>query len=127
MIRTTRRKRPNPKRATPRVIHSERTEHITGHRRIRLKMFSAAWHKRRAEIFERAGGRCEEEIRRFVYATSGDNYYQRYRCANRATEWSHKRHGANKCDCMDCGIASCRECHARRHNPKPCPRKVREC
>ena len=119
MIRTTvRRKRPNPKRTTPRRIHSERSG---GHQRIRL--YGAAREKRRAEIFERAGGRCEEQVWN-VQGMQGVYQWGFYRCRNYATEWSHKRHGANKCDCMDCGIASCRECHARRHNnPKPCPRK----
>lgn len=118
-------RRPIPKRRQkPRVVHSERTEHITGHKRIRLKMFSKAWYERRAEIFERAKGRCEE----MIGWGDGKRIAVYLRCPNRATEWSHARHGANKCDCLNpaCSIASCAACHRRRHNPKACPPKPRD-
>src|ERR1051325_3906160 len=102
-----RRKRINPKRKTPRVIHPERTAHITGHKRERLH--GEARSKRRAEIFERAGGRCEELIGEplSTVPTKDGVMVIKFRCNRPATEWSHKRHGANKCDCMQCGIASC--------------------
>lgn len=108
------------KRKTLRAIHSERTG---SHKRERL--YGAAKAKRRAEIFERAGGRCEELIEvRTMFPTHDCISY--FRCRNRATEWSHIKHGPRKCDCMACGIASCTECHKRRHNGgngKPCPAK----
>ena len=85
------------------MIHPERSG---GHKRERLH--GTAREKRRAEIFERAGGRCEEiEHLGFGYGK---------RCGRPATEWSHKQHGPRKCDCMDCGIASCSACHRKRHN-----------
>jgi len=123
-----RRTRLKPRRATPRVVHSERTAHITGHKRVRL--YGAERDKRRAEVFQRAGGRCEEMRTSYVThyeATPPYSIFEPVRCPNRATEWSHMRHGANKCDCLDprCNIASCSTCHAKRHNSggKPCPPK----
>lgn len=110
------------KRYTPRVVHSERTAHITGHKRVRL--YGKAREQRRTEIFERAGGRCEEIWGFVALPTSEGPLILSARCKNPATEWSHKRHGSNKCDCLECGIASCSECHRRRHQPKACPKKV---
>ena len=116
MIRQS--KRIPTKRARPRVVHSERTAHLNGgHKRVRL--YGSARDKRRAEVFERAGGRCEEMI---PVADNGDLSWGRVRCLNRATEWSHSKHGARKCDCYSptakgaCSIASCTECHQKRHN-----------
>jgi len=131
-------KRPNPKRKTPRAVHSERTAHLNGgHKRVRL--YGAERMKRRDEIFARAGGRCEEMV---VVATWGDPFIEAIfgpntfraviRCPNRATQWSHAKHAARKCDCYSptsigaCSIASCDGCHERRHaggNGKPCPKK----
>ena len=101
-----------------------RTGMCMGHKRERLK--GDAKTKRREEIFRRAGGMCEEIIRcKLPECNVGSRCYHVYRCPNRATEWSHLRHGANKCDHMNCGIASCHECHVKRHNAggKPCPKK----
>lgn len=112
------RKRIPPKRKTPRTIHPERSG---GHLRVRLH--GAARQKRRAEIFDRAGGMCEDWLATAVLDINDEHRLYGIRCHNRATEWSHKKHGARKCDCMDCGIASCAECHRKRHNPKPCPKK----
>jgi hypothetical protein len=119
-------KRPNPKRAKPRAVHSERTAHLNGgHNRVRL--YGPAREKRRAEIFARAGGRCEETFHEIVPSIGGDlnGEWMLVRCPNRATQWSHKKHSANKCDCLDpkCSIASCDGCHERRHHPKACPKK----
>jgi hypothetical protein len=115
-------KRIPTKRARPRVIHSERTAHIAGHKRVRLTRKSDI-DKRRAEVFERAGGRCEEWI------VIGPDYVEGFgacnkmkRCPNRATQWSHAKHAARKCDCYSptaagaCSIASCEDCHTKRHN-----------
>lgn len=118
------------KRSKPRAVHSERTAHITGHKRVRLH--GAARDKRRAEVFERAGGRCEE-LKALTYSRVDGLPEIVVRCSNRATQWSHKRHAANKCDCYSptaqgaCSIASCDECHKKRHNAggKPCPKKER--
>ena len=112
------------KRSKPRVVHSERTAHITGHKRVRL--YGKAREQRRAEIFARAGGRCEERIPHRLY--NGFYFMDTTRqCGRPATEWSHMRHGAHKCDCLSpkCSIASCEECHKKRHNAggKPCPKK----
>ncbi len=122
------RKRIPTKRATPRVIHPERSG---GHHRVRLH--GKAREQRRAEVFERAGGRCEEKYPAMVPSIGGDlnGEWMIVRCPNRATEWSHIRHGSNKCDCFspDCNIASCHECHRKRHaggNGKPCPPKVKQ-
>lgn len=106
-------------RSKPRVIHPERSG---GHKRERL--YGKARERRRADIFERAGGRCEDTIHTIAF---GEGCMVDVRCTNRATEWSNMRHGANKCDCMECGIASCHECHVKRHNSngKPCPSKPR--
>jgi hypothetical protein len=122
-----RQRKPVPrKRRKPRVVHSERTAHITGHKRVRLTR-KADIDKRRAEVFERAGGRCEEILPAIVAPFSRKTLMAARRCPNRATEWSHKKHAANKCDCLspDCNIASCHECHIKRHNAggKPCPKK----
>jgi len=94
----------------------------------------AAKQSRRWALFERSGGRCEEMLQFTRYAclpgslelarAAGTMFI---RCNATITwesmEWSHKRHGIHRCDCMECGIASCRACHARRHNPKSVPRK----
>ena len=117
------RTKPPAKRKTPRAVHSERTAHITGHKRIRL--YGNAREQRRAEIFARAGGRCEEMVWS-VQGMAGNYKWGFYPCRNYATEWSHLKHGPNKCDCLDpkCSIASCTECHRRRHaGGKPVPRK----
>jgi hypothetical protein len=123
MIRQS--KRIPTKRARPRVVHSERTDHITGHKRVRLR--GVARDKRRVEVFERAGGRCEERISWKGWIHGAGEVLVSDRCPNRATEWSHMRHGSNKCDCLSpkCNIASCHECHVKRHNAggKPCPKK----
>lgn len=111
------------KRKRPRAVHSERTAHITGHQRVVLPKGSKAREQRRAEIFARAGGRCEERV---TYYGPFEGQTFMGRCMNKATEWSHARHGANKCDCLDpkCSIASCTECHRKRHaGGKPVPRK----
>jgi hypothetical protein len=117
-------RRVKPKRETPRVIHSERS----GGKHKRVRLHGAARDKRRAEVFERAGGRCEEQLTSHALSSPGHWAVITSRCPNRATEWSHMRHGSNKCDCLDprCNIASCHECHVRRHaggNGKPCPKK----
>ena len=110
------------KRKTPRAVHSERTEHVTGHKRVRL--YGKAREQRRAEIFARAGHYCEEIIRcPLPECNEGGKAWHVYRCPNKPTEWSHMRHGPHKCDCLECGIASCTECHRRRHQPKACPPK----
>jgi len=114
------------KRKTPRAVHSERTEHVTGHKRVRL--YGKAREQRRAEIFARAGGRCEEIIEIRFTGVLGYPSSNFMRCPNRATEWSHIKHGPRKCDCLspNCNIASCHECHVKRHaggNGKPCPKK----
>ena len=110
------------KRSTPRVIHPERSG---GHLRVRLH--GKAREKRRAEVFERAGGRCEEMLLALSLPEAIAFGSLTYRCNNKATEWSHMRHGSNKCDCLDplCNIASCTECHRKRHNAggKPVPKK----
>lgn len=74
---------------------------------------------RRAEIFERAYGQCEE------WFPFPDVPGSETRCPNLATEWSHRQHGANKCDCYSpdakgaCSIASCSDCHQNgRHGSK---------
>lgn len=81
---------------------------------------------RHDEIFERAGGRCEEikKYRLQPFCMSPSFKVER-RCNAPATEWSHKPcihikvgngHGRGfKCDAMSCGIASCRECHKKAH------------
>lgn len=116
------RRRKTPRRKRPELFH--------GHKAVRLH--GKAREKRRAEIFARAGGRCEEMVDRTVFSASMrgpwyDTFRERQRCNAPATEWSHKKHGARKCDCLDCGIASCADCHRKRHNAggKPVPRKVR--
>jgi hypothetical protein len=104
----------------------------------REKLYGKAKEARRREIFERSGGRCEQTFRthetEVISAVMG--YAVVTRCNRHITwekydpdsnpngmEWSHNRHAANKCDCLACGIASCHECHQRRHNPKSCPSK----
>lgn len=117
-------KRIPAKRAVPRVIHPERSNPVDGH--IRERLTGKAREKRRAEIFERAGRYCEEIIRcQLPECNEGGKAWHTFRCPNPPTEWSHKKHGARKCDCLDCGIASCRECHNRKHRPKACPKKTR--
>jgi hypothetical protein len=107
------------KRKTPRVIHSERSG--LGHKRERLHGKAKTF--RRMELFERSRGRCEDEW------PEDCPEYMYIRCSRRINsgtydpsynphgmEWSHNRHAANKCDCMACGIASCHDCHVKRHN-----------
>ena len=125
------------KRATPRNIHPERS----GSHRIRLRT-RAEKEARRRELFERSDGRCEDLIGDPITSvqTQEGIVALYFRCNRRINikaydpafnpqgmEWSHRRHGSNKCDCMDCGIASCHECHVKRHNcgGKPCPKKVK--
>lgn len=120
------RTKPPAKRKTPRAVHSERTAHITGHKRIRL--YGKAREQRRLEVFLRANSRCEEIIRcELPECNEGGKAWHTWRCNKLATEWSHLKHGPNKCDCLDpkCSIASCTECHKKRHNAggKPVPRK----
>ena len=121
-------RRVKPKRETPRAIHSERS----GGEHKRVRLYGKAREARRAEVFERAGGRCEEiiTVQRNVSWNRWHPYFvpTQERCPNRATEWSHRKHAANKCDCFspDCSIASCHACHVKRHaggNGKPCPKK----
>ena len=83
--------------------------------------------KRRAEIFERAGDRCEELIGEpivTVQTTEGPvGIY--FRCNRPATEWMHQPcihlkvgngHGRGfKCDSASCGKAGCTDCHKRAH------------
>lgn len=126
--RLQRKTRMKAKRDKPRRTRSEL---FFGHKRERLH--GAARSARRAEIFERAGGRCEEQVI-VSWVTTGYTIHGDYgstpvyehipireRCPNRATEWSHKRHGSNKCDCYSptakdaCSIASCSDCHRKRH------------
>lgn len=86
----------------------------------REELRGADKNKRRAEIFERAGGRCEE-----ILAVSFIPVLITRRCPNLATEWSHKPcihigigngHGRGfKCDSISCGIASCKSCHQKFH------------
>jgi hypothetical protein len=132
-----RKTRVKPKRETPRTIHPERSG--SGHKRERLH--GKAREQRRAEIFARSGGRCEEltgDPIVVVQTQAGPIgiYFSCNRRINSGTydpsynphgmEWSHNRHAANKCDCMACGIASCHDCHVKRHaggNGKPCPSK----
>lgn len=97
-----------------------------------LRLRGKAKEKQRRAIFARSGGYCEEMVQvpdsvcELLNLVGVD---LRARCMKRITwesmEWSHNRHAANKCDCLQCGIASCRECHARKHNSggKPCPKK----
>jgi hypothetical protein len=125
-------KRPNPKRKTPRAVHSERTAHLNGgHKRVRL--IGIAKTLRRLELFQRSRGRCEDEwpedCPEFMYIRcnrriNSDTYDPAYN--PRGMQWSHNRHAANKCDCMACGIASCAECHAKRHNAGGKPITVRK-
>ena len=131
-------KRINPKRKTPRRTRSEL---FFGHKRERL--YGAERSARRAEIFERAGGRCEDVTGEMIAEHKGVGLY--FRCGApinlgtydpatnpRGMEWSHKRHGANKCDCYSptaqdaCSIASCHTCHVKRHNCGGKPIAVRK-
>lgn len=108
-----------PPRRKPRRVRSEL---FFGHKRVVLRGRDRV--VRRAEIFERAGGRCEEE--KEVHTWNDNALYHEIeyqRCFNQATEWSHKQHGQRKCDCMECGIASCADCHRKRHQPKAVPAK----
>lgn len=112
------RAKPIPKRRKrPRVVHGEYTAHLNGgHARVRLYGKERA--KRREEIFERAGGRCEETYALHFSGFEDISLVPYVRCNAMATEWSHLRHGANKCDCLDprCNWASCSDCHTKRHN-----------
>lgn len=121
-------KRVNPKRKTPRAVHSERTAHLNGgHKRVRL--YGAERMKRRAEIFARAGRYCEEIIRcPLPECNEGGVPWHVYRCPNPPTEWSHAKHGSNKCDCTNpaCNWASCTDCHRKRHNCGGKPITVRK-
>jgi len=108
----------NPKCRKPRRKRPELFGSVHG-----IRLYGAERSARRAEIFERSGGRCEEKR---VLPSNWPPYD--HRCNQPITwesmEWSHKRHGCNKCDCMECGIASCADCHRKRHaggNGKPCP------
>lgn len=115
-------------RIKPRHKPRRKRPELFGGHGIRLR--GKAKTERRRDIFERSGGRCEQMIplRYNTCLHFGLPIGTTERCWKRITwdsmEWSHNRHAANKCDCMECGIASCKECHARRHNPKPCPRKA---
>ena len=114
------------------------------HKAVTLR--GSAKKARRRELFERSAGKCEDNanqdkvcLKILGKAPEGNTCLQTpgtcescpewhsRRCERPITwdsmEWSHLHHGANKCDCMACGIASCKECHRRRHNPKPCPPK----
>lgn len=92
----------------------------------REKLYNEAKTARRREIFERSRGRCEA-IRPSEAYGNVLGIVVMVRCFAPITwetmEWSHKRHAANKDDSLEGGIASCRECHERQHNPKPCPPK----
>lgn len=89
----------------------------------RLKLYGADKEAMRERIFERADGRCEE-VRLVPFIGRYVKTPVLSRCPNPATEWSHNRHGSNKCDCLKCGIASCTDCHRRKHSTgkeTPCP------
>ena len=80
---------------------------------------------RRLEIFLRADGKCEEIIYCKLPGCQPAIAYHNWRCHNVPTEWSHIQckhskvgsgHGRGfKCDALECGIASCKACHERRH------------
>lgn len=91
---------------------------------LRLKLYGADKSAQREKIFERAGGMCEEIIYCKLSECQPAKKYHNWHCPNPATEWSHNRHGSNKCDCLKCGIASCTQCHRRKHSSgkeTPCP------
>lgn len=120
-------KRVNPKRTKPRRKRPELFGHDHG-----LRLRGKAKEKQRRAIFERSKGRCEEIVRcSLPECNEGGKCWHTYLCWKPITwesmEWSHKRHAANKCDCLMCGIASCHQCHVSRHNAggKPCPSKSR--
>lgn len=81
-----------------------------------LKLFGKDKSAMRERIFERAGGRCEDQVK-LEYGVEGmpQHTVPFVRCTRAATEWSHLRHGPNKTDELTGGIASCSECHRRRH------------
>jgi hypothetical protein len=115
---------PRKKRTTTPILSTpypgalDPRSYVLGHR---VKLYGADKEAMRERIFKRAGDRCEEKVigRRFA-----DGGKWMVRCPNPATQWSHNRHGSNKCDCLKCGIASCTDCHRRKHNTgkeTPCP------
>lgn len=85
----------------------------------------------RRKAFARSGGFCEEIIRCPLPECNEDGKcWHTFYCHKPITwhtmELSHLKHGPRRDDTLEGVIASCRECHARRHNPKPCPKKVRD-
>lgn len=97
--------------------------HYTADRR--LKLYGKDKEAMREKIFLRAGGRCEERVRLgYGVENMPAKKVPFVKCTRHATEWSHNRHGSNKCDCLKCGKASCAQCHHRKHNSgkeTPCP------
>jgi len=93
---------------------------------MRVRLHGKAKTEQRMKLFTRSKGHCEAQVPYRKFWFNGEIDYGR--CNARITwqsfHWSHNRHGANKCDCLECGIASCETCHlVGVHNPKPCPRK----
>lgn len=107
-------RKPIPKRASkPKRKRPGLAEfaHLGGHG---IRLHGKARSQRRLEIFTRAGWRCE------TYLMNRGDLSSLARCPNPATEWSHRRHGPHKCDCLDprCSIASCADCHQKIHSLK---------
>lgn len=94
-----------------------------------LKLYGADKEAMRAQIFERAGGRCEgvevvkqwcQDPYRAPVLLESEEF-----CGAPATEWSHKPcvhikvgsgHGQGfKCDSELCGAAECERCHRKSH------------
>lgn len=112
------RPKPNPKRDKPRRV------------RGRVILRGKDKEELRREVFRRSGGFCEEIVRcQLPECNEGGKAWHTYRCGQliswETMELSHLKHGPRRSDTPEDTIASCKECHARRHNAggKPVARK----
>ena len=81
----------------------------------------------RQRVFERSGGRCEDMIENMLTVEGFGNVPQYLTCNAPITwesmELSHLRHGIHRDDSERGTIASCKECHRKRHASAKVPRR----
>ena len=87
----------------------------------------------RLKAFERSGGHCEEIVRcPLPECNERGIAWHTFRCFKPITlesmHLSHRKHGPRRDDTLKSVIASCEECHVKRHNAggKPCPPKPKD-
>lgn len=94
-----------------------------------VRVFLADKGELRKQVFERSGGKCEEEIEILSHVDywQGAIKSEIERCKAPITletmELSHVRHGCHRDDSLAGTIASCKPCHRAKHSSQKIPRR----